>query len=134
MNTMIKKAAAGATMVAAIALATTPSKARWSRGEAAAAGFVAGAAVGVAATNSYYGPRYYGGPAYGSGYYGGGAYAYEPVYSEPAYGGPVYAPTYAAPVQSSCWVSTDDARGYGYYGQCTRFRETPESRRQKMPN
>jgi hypothetical protein len=129
MNSMIKKAAAGATLVAAIALATTPSQARWSRGEAAAAGFVAGAAVGAAATSSYYGPRYYGGgPAYGYGY-SGGAYAYEPVYSEPAYGGPVYAPAYAAP--SSCWVTTDDARGYGYYGACTRFRETPESRQGK---
>lgn len=132
MNSMIKKAAAGATLVAAIALATTPSQARWSRGEAAAAGFVAGAAVGAAATSSYYGPRYYGGPAYGYGYYGGGAYAYEPAYAEPVYSAPVYSgPAYAP---SSCWVSTDDARGYGYYGACTRFRETPESRRQKMPN
>ena len=82
MNSMIKKAAAGATLIAAIALATTPSQARWNRGEAAAAGFVAGAAVGAAATSSYYGPRYYGGPAYGYGYYGGGAYAYEPAYAE----------------------------------------------------
>ena len=133
MNSMINKAAAGATLIAAVALAATPSQARWNRGEAAAAGFVAGAAVGAAATSSYYGPRYYGGPAYGYGYYGGGAYAYEPAYSEPAYGGPVYgAPVYAGP--SSCWVTTDDARGYGYYGACTQFRETPESRRQKMPN
>ena len=133
MNSMIRKAAAGATLIAAVALATTPSQARWNRGEAAAAGFVAGAAVGAAATSSYYGPRYYGGPAYGYGYYGGGAYAYEPAYSEPAYSEPVYgAPVYAAP--SRCWVSTDDARGYGYYGACTQFRETPESRRQKMPN
>jgi hypothetical protein len=121
MNSMIKKAAAGATLIAAVALAATPSQARWNRGEAAAAGFVAGAAVGAAATSSYYGPRYYGGPAYG-------AYAYEPVYSEPVFAAPVY----AAP--PSCWVTTDDARGYGYYGPCTRFRETPESRQQKMPN
>jgi hypothetical protein len=133
MDSMIKKAAAGATLIAALALVATPSQARWNRGEAAAAGFVAGAAVGAAATSSYYGPRYYG-PGYGSGYYGG-AYAYEPAYSEPAYsepvyGGPVYgAPVYAAP--ASCWVTTDDARGYGYYGACTRFRETPESRQGK---
>jgi hypothetical protein len=126
MNSTIKKAAAGATLIAALALATTPSQARWNRGEAAAAGFVAGAAVGAAATSSYYGPRYYG-PGYPSGYYGG-AYAYEPVYSEPVYSAPVY----AAP--SSCWITTDDARGYGYHGACTQFRETPESRRQKMPN
>jgi len=125
MNSMIRKTAAGATLIAAIALAVTPSQARWSRGEAAAAGFVAGAAVGAAATSSYYGPRYYGGPAYGYGYYGGGAYAYEPAYSEPVYGAPVY----AAP--SSCWITTDNARGYGYYGPCTRFRETPESRQGK---
>ena len=126
MNSTIKKVAAGATLIAAVALATTPGQARWSRGEAAAAGFVAGAAVGAAATSSYYGPRHYG-PSYGYGYYGG-AYAYEPAYSEPVYSAPVY----SAP--SSCWVTTDDARGYGYYGSCTRFRETPESRRQKMPN
>jgi len=124
MNSMIKKAAAGATLIAAVALATTPSQARWNRGEAAAAGFVAGAAVGAAATSSYYGPRYYGGPAYGYGYYGD-AYAYEPAYSEPVYSAPVY----AAP--SRCWIATDDARGYGYYGPCTRFRETPESRQGK---
>ena len=131
MNSMIKKAAAGATLIAAIALATTPSQARWNCGEAAAAGFVAGAAVGAAATSSYYGPRAYG-PGYGYGYYGD-AYAYEPAYSEPVYGGPVYgAPVYAAP--SSCWIATDDARGFGYYGPCTRFRETPESRQGRMPN
>ena len=123
MNSMIKKAAAGATLIAAVALAATPGQARWNRGEAAAAGFVAGAVVGAAATSSYYGP------GYGSGYYGG-AYAYEPAYSEPVYGGPVYAaPVYAAP--SSCWIATDDARGFGYYGPCTRFRETPESRQGK---
>jgi hypothetical protein len=127
MNSMIKKAAAGATLIAAVALAATPSQARWNRGEAAAAGFVAGAAVGAAATSSYYGPRYYGGPAYGYGYYGG-AYAYEPAYSEPVYSAPVY----AAP--PSCWVTTDDARGFGYYGPCTQFRQTPEARQKKMPN
>ncbi len=127
MNSMIKKAAAGATLIAAVALATTPSQARWNRGEAAAAGFVAGAAVGAAATSSYYGPRYYGGPAYGYGYYGD-AYAYEPVYSEPVYGAPVYA---APSMRPCCWIATDDARGFGYYGPCTRFRETPESRQGK---
>src|SRR5688572_23109491 len=134
MNSMIKKAAAGATLIAAMALATTPSQAGWNRGEAAAAGFVAGAAVGAAATSSYYGPRYYGGPAYGYGYYGD-AYAYEPVYSEPVYTTPVYSePVYSAPVYaapSRCWIATDDARGFGYYGPCTRFRETPESRQGK---
>ena len=134
MNSTIKKAAAGATLVAAIALAATPSQARWNRGEAAAAGFVAGAAVGAAATSSYYGPRYYGGgPAYGYGYYGG-AYAYEPAYAEPVYSEPVYAAPAYGSAGGGCWVTTDDARGYCYYGACTRFRETPESRRQKMPN
>ena len=85
---------------------------------------MAGAAIGAAATSSYYGPRYYGGPA-GYGYYSD-AYAYDPAYSEPVYSAPVY----AAP--SSYWIATYDARGYGYYGPCTRFSETHEARQAKI--
>ena len=123
MNTMIKKSVAAATLVAAVAaLTVTPSQARWRSGEAAAAGFVAGAAVGTVATSAYYGgPRYYGGP------YASYGYASEPMYAEPAYVGTVY----AAP--PTCWVNTDDARGYGYYGAC-RPGQAANTRLKKTPN
>ena len=131
MNMMMKKAAAAATLVAAVvALTVTPSQARWRTGEAAAAGFVAGAAVGTVATSAYYGPRYYGGPyaSYGYGY--GPSYGYGYGYaSEPSYASTT---VYAAP--PSCWVTTDDAKGYGYYGACrpgqamnTRLKKTPNN-------
>ena len=74
MNMIMKKAAAAATLVAAVAaLTVTPSQARWRSGEAAAAGFVAGAAVGTVATSAYYNRGYYGGPGYA--YYGGGPFS-----------------------------------------------------------
>ncbi|MGB7259522.1 MAG: hypothetical protein WBD48_15715 [Pseudolabrys sp.] len=80
MMVKLKTVAKGITMLGvagALAIAAaTPSQARWyHHGDAAAAGvgFAAGAAVGAAASNAYYGPAYYG-PGYG-------AYAYEPAYT-----------------------------------------------------
>jgi hypothetical protein len=73
----------------------TASEARFRAGPAAAAGFIAGAAIGAAAANANAG--YY----YGSGY-GYDSYAYEPAYAEPVYTPPsYYGPVYADP-------------GYGY--------------------
>jgi len=78
------KYAAAATLTGALALSfAAPSQAEGGRNAAAAVGFVAGAAVGAAATNYY-----------------GDDYAYEPAYVEPA---PVYvapAPVYVAPAYS----------------------------------
>jgi hypothetical protein len=69
-------------MAGAMALGSmTASEARWRAGPAAAAGFVAGAAVGAAAANANAG--YY----YGSGY---DSYAYEPAYAAPVYTPPSY--------------------------------------------
>src|SRR4051812_2477643 len=79
------KFAAAATLTGALALAfSAPSKAAGGRHAAAAAGFVAGAAVGAAAT----------GVAYNNGYYYGDDYAYEPGYAYEA------APVYVAPSYS----------------------------------
>ena len=63
-----------------------------------AAGAAAGAILGGIAANQGY-------------YYGPGPYAYEP--------GPVYVrpvPRYRG--GGGCWISTDQDRGYGYYGPC----------------
>ena len=78
-------------MAGAMALGSmTASEARWRAGPAAAAGFVAGAAIGAAAANANAG-YYYGGYGYDSyaytAYSGYGSYAYEPAYVAPA---PVY--------------------------------------------
>jgi PXPV repeat (3 copies) len=116
MKTMFKYAAA-ATLAGALALAAaTPSEARNGRNAAIIGGFAAGALVGAAVANSYYGPGYYG-PGYYDDYAYAPDYAYEP--------GPVYvapAPTYVAPApiyrSGRCWVATDRDRGYGYYGPC----------------
>jgi hypothetical protein len=126
-ETQMRRVQICAAAVAAAALvfaATSPSQARdWGRGAAAAGvGFAAGAAVGAAAASSnnyYYGPGYYDpgyaydpapyygpGYAYDSGPYYGSSYAYAGEYT----GAPGYAGT--------CWVSTDSARGFGYYGSC----------------
>ena len=80
LKTVVKGIAAlGVAGTLAVAVAT-PSQARWHHNDAATAGvgFAAGAAVGAAASNAYYGPGYYGPAYYGSGY---GAYAYEPAYT-----------------------------------------------------
>jgi hypothetical protein len=79
----------------------TASEARGRAWVAGAAGFAAGAAVGVAAANSYsYGNGYYdngyyaGGPAYYAGDRPGGAYTGDPAYQGyNAYG---YAPGYSS--------------------------------------
>ena len=97
-------------LVGAIAMAASPSQARDGRNAAAAIGFGAGALVGAAAAsaanNSYYGPGYY-----------EPGYAYEPA--------PVV--TYSAGPgwnhDGQCWISTDQGRGYGYYGACAQHNE-----------
>ena len=87
MNRIMKYAAAAA-MTGALALAATatPSQARWGHGDAAAAGFAAGAFIGAAAASNAY---------YGDGYYYGGDYAYDPgpgYAYESGYDGYAYAP------------------------------------------
>ncbi|HET9617817.1 MAG TPA: hypothetical protein VHL34_20750 [Rhizomicrobium sp.] len=115
-------------LVGAIAMAASPSQARDGRNAAAAIGFGAGALVGAAAAsaanNSYYGPGYYEpGYAYDRGY------AYEPGYvEEPAYAyEPAPVVTYSAGPgwnhDGQCWISTDQGRGYGYYGACAQHNE-----------
>lgn len=105
MNPMIKKAAAVATLVAAVAVAATPSEARWHGGRAgtaAAIGFGAGALVGAAAASSYYGGGYgYYGDPYAS--YG---YAYDPA---PAY--VVRSPRAYWRGRASCLPSSPNPRG-----------------------
>lgn len=88
-------------MAGAIALGSmTATQARWRAGPAAAAGFVAGAAIGAAAANAnagyYYGPGYgYGSYAYEPAYSGYDSYAYQPAYAPPSYDGSVYGPYYS---------------------------------------
>jgi hypothetical protein len=85
MNMILKTGAIAAALVGVIAMSATPSDARNRGYGAAAAGFVAGAAVGSIAASSY--NRGYYGPDYGYGYYEPG-YAYN---SGPAYySGPGY--------------------------------------------
>jgi len=105
----ITKYAVAAALAGALAIAaTTPSQARHGRIAAAGIGFAAGAIVGAAAANSYYGPGYYGPAYYGPApvYYGDGPYAYDA------------APVYTALAPRGCWHVTDSDRGYGYYGAC----------------
>ena len=79
MKTFIKYATA-VTLAGALAVAiATPSQARDGRNAAVIGGFAAGAVVGAAAANNYYGPGY--------GYYNN-SYAYEPGYTD----GYAYAP------------------------------------------
>ncbi len=137
----IGKFAAVATLAGALAVsAMTPSQAHDGRWGAAAIGFGAGALVGAAAASAAYNSGYYYGSdyAYAPGYYDYGyapGYAYAPGYSygyayEPGYAyQPAPAYTYTAPASRSyayvpaapsrgCWVSTDNTRGFGYYGGC----------------
>jgi hypothetical protein len=70
----------------------TASQARFRAGPAAAAGFVAGAAIGAAASSAnsgYYGSGGYGYDSYASGGYGYDSYASEPAYTSPSYYGPI---------------------------------------------
>jgi len=99
---LLKKTAIVLGMAGAMALGSiTASQARFRAGPAAAAGFVAGAAVGAVAANANAG-NYYGSGGYGydsgSGY---DSYAYEPAYAAPAY----TSPNYYGPINNS---------GYGY--------------------
>jgi len=72
------KYAAGVALAGALTIAAaTPSQARWHHWQGAAAGFAAGAVVGAAAANSYYGPGYYD-YGYVPGYAYDSAYAYDP--------------------------------------------------------
>src|SRR5437764_6976083 len=100
-------------MAGAMALGSmTASEARWRAGPAAAAGFVAGAAIGAAATNSYYGPGY--------GYYGYDSYAYEPAYS--GYDSYAYEPAYVAPAPVYTPPSYyGPVGGYAYSGYNTNY-------------
>jgi hypothetical protein len=134
----IGKLAAAATLAGALAVSVaTPSQARDGRWGAAAIGFGAGALVGAAVASSatpYYGGYYGPGYAYAPGYSYYDDYAYEPGYT---YAAPAPAYTYAAPAPrvtyersyayspapmavapAQCWVSTDNTRGFGYYGSC----------------
>ena len=91
----------------------------------------------VPQTNVYMGYSNY----YGPGYYESG-YAYEPGYAyDPGY---VEEPAYAyepAPVVAygsdpgwdrggQCWISTDQSRGFGYYGPCAQHNEDQFNARQ----
>lgn len=135
---IVKSLAAMALAGAMLSSSVIPGQAADGR-NAAAIGFGVGALVGAAAATAaaqpyYYREPYYGGYAYAPGY-AYEPYAYEPVpafayqpapaysyqyqpaprYAEPQMGVSAYA---AAPAPSQCWVSTDSARGYGYYGAC----------------
>ena len=116
-KTLTALAVAATMIVAAVAVPDT-ADARWRgrHGGGVAAGIIgglaAGAIIGSMANQGYYGGGYYGpGYAYGPGYYyGPGPYAYEPA--------PVYVVPRRAYRGGSCWIATDTARGYGYYGPC----------------
>jgi hypothetical protein len=114
MKTFTRYAGAVALAGAFALAAATPSQARWHGrhgGGAAVAGFAAGALIGAAAANSYYGPDYYG-PDYA---YAPG-YAYEPGYDSYAYepGPTVY--RYRSGSRPSC--ATDGGYGRTDYGAC----------------
>ena len=121
---------AAAALAGALAMsAATPGYAAHGRNAVAAIGFGAGALVGAAAAsaanNAYYGPGYY-----EPGYAYEPADSYEPAYVEPA---PAYAYEPARPMvytagpgsdhEGQCWISTDQARGFGYYGACAQHNE-----------
>ena len=91
MNTMIKKAAAGAALIAAIALAATPSQARWSRGEAAAGRFRGRRGGWRGGDQLVLRPALLRRVRLWVRLLRRRGYAYEPAYSEPVYSEPVYA-------------------------------------------
>ena len=123
-------------LVGAIVMAASSSYARDGRNAAAAIGFGAGALVGAAAANAANNNAYYGPGYYESGYAYEPGYAYDPGYvEEPAY---AYEP---APVVAygsgpgwdrggQCWISTDQSRGFGYYGPCAQHNEDQFNARQ----
>ena len=116
-KTLTALAVAATMIVAAVAVPdTADARSRGGRGGGVAAGIIgglaAGAIIGSMANQGYYGDGYYGpGYSYGPGYYGPGPYAYEPA--------PVYVvPRRAYSGGGGCWISTDETRGFGYYGAC----------------
>jgi hypothetical protein len=131
-NMIAKSLAAMALAGVMLSSSVIPGQAAHGR-NAAAIGFGIGALVGAAAATAaaqpyYYREPYYGGYAYQPyAYEPAPAFAYQPApaysyqyqpaarYAEPQMGVSAYA---AAPAPSQCWVSTDSARGYGYYGAC----------------
>lgn len=132
MKTIMKFAAAAALTGALAMTMATPSQAHDGRIGAAVGGFAAGAVVGAAAASAanggYYGPAYYDrGYAYGPTYVEEPGYAYEPAYAyqpAPTYVQETYAPAYAS---RGCWVSTDNTRGYGYYGGCASHNQDTDA-------
>ena len=102
-------------MAGAMAIGSmTASEARWRAGPAAA-GFVAGAAIGAAAANANAG--YYYGNGYGYGY---DSYAYEPAYS--GYDSYAYEPAYVAPAPVYTPPSYyGPVGGYAYSGYDTNY-------------
>jgi|BarGraIncu00222A_1022003.scaffolds.fasta_scaffold12853_3 MFS family permease len=123
MHKILTALATAAALTLAVVAVPDQADARWRGGHrgygggGVAAGIIGGLAAGailggIAADQGYYGPGYYGGPVYAPGYYyGAEPYAYDP--------GPVYVrpmPRYRG--GGGCWVVTDSARGYGYYGPC----------------
>jgi hypothetical protein len=117
-------------MAGAMAIGSmTASEARWRAGPAAA-GFVAGAAIGAAAANAnagyYYGSGYgYDSYAYAPAYSGYDSYAYEPAYAAPAYSGYdsyAYEPAYVAPATVYTPPSYyGPVGGYAYSGYNTNY-------------
>ncbi len=117
MRTFTKYAGAVALAGALAMAAATPSQARWNGrghwhhgGGAAVAGFAAGALIGAAAANSYYGPDYY-----------GPDYAYDPGYAASPYDSYAYetGPTvyrYRSGSRPSC--ATDGGYGRTDFGAC----------------
>jgi hypothetical protein len=102
--------------------AATPGYAAHGRNAAAAIGFGAGALVGAAAASAanngpYYDDGYAPGYAYDAGYVDEPAYAYDPA-PEVAYTAGV-----GWDHGGQCWISTDQSRGFGYYGACAQHNE-----------
>jgi hypothetical protein len=120
-----------AALAGVLAMSATPGYAAHGRNAAAAIGFGAGMLAGAAAANAANGT-----------YYDEPGYAYEPGYAE----APVYAapPAYAYEPErpmvytagpgwnhdGQCWISTDQSRGFGYYGRCAQHNEDQFNARQ----
>jgi hypothetical protein len=103
--------------------AATPSYAADGRNAAAAIGFGAGALVGAAAANA----------ANNGGYYDEGyapGYAYEPAYAYDQAPEVAYTTGVGWDHGGQCWISTDQSRGFGYYGACAQHNEDQFNARQ----
>ena len=105
----------------------SPTFARdWRPWAAAGAGFAAGAVVGSAVANSYYGPRYYGpGYAYEPSY-AYDSYAYEPgyAYRQPTY---TYEPSATYVVPETVYIEPPVQRGpIGCARSSSKYGQVPE--------